>query len=313
MKCLVTGVAGFIGSHLAERLLGDGHEVRGIDKFLENYPRNAKERNLFEPIRHPRFEFVEGDLVGLDLSRMLEGVDYVFHLAAQPGVRDSWGQEFTRYTHNNILATQMLLEACKGKTIQKFVYASSSSVYGDTLDLPMREDGHVRPVSPYGVSKLSAEQLCYLYWIAFGVPTVSLRYFTVYGPRQRPDMGFHIFMKALLGNQEIPLYDDGEQSRDFTFCNDIVDGTMAAALYTGRGEVFNLGGGSRTTLNNVLQMIEQISGRKFRIKRLPRQPGDVRHTAASIEQARKKLGFAPKASLRDGLAAEWKWMEASGS
>ncbi|MGH7835448.1 MAG: GDP-mannose 4,6-dehydratase [Candidatus Binatia bacterium] len=312
MKCLVTGVAGFIGSHLAERLLGEGHDVRGVDKFLENYPRKAKEMNLVELTRHPRFEFAEEDLVGVDLSRMLQDVEYVFHLAAQPGVRDSWGREFTRYTHNNILATQMLLEACKGKAIQKFVYASSSSVYGDTPDLPMREDGHVRPVSPYGVSKLSAEQLCYLYWIAFGVPTVSLRFFTVYGPRQRPDMGFHIFMKALLGNQEIPLYDDGEQSRDFTFCADIVDGTIAAAFYKGMGEVFNLGGGSRTTLNDVLQMIEEVSGKKLRLKKLPRQPGDVRHTAASIEQAKKRLGFAPKVSLRDGLAAEWKWMEARG-
>jgi UDP-glucose 4-epimerase len=200
------------------------------------------------------------------------------------------------------------LEACKGKGIKKFVYASSSSVYGDTTDLPMREEGQTRPVSPYGVSKLAAEHLCYLYWKNFEVPTVSLRYFTVYGPRQRPDMSFHIFMKALLADEEIPLYDDGGQSRDFTFCSDIVEGNLAAALYPGAGDVFNLGGGSRITLSEVIRMLETISGRKAKLRRLERQKGDVRHTEAETSRAKEKLGFAPRVALADGLAQEWEWI-----
>jgi UDP-glucose 4-epimerase len=308
MISLITGVAGFVGSHLAERLLGAGHTVRGVDKFLGNYPRRFKEWNLSQFSRHPRFQFVERDIVDLDLDEMLDDVTYVFHLAGQPGVRSSWGREFVEYTHNNILATQKLLEASKKSAIKKFVYASSSSVYGDTTDLPMRETGMTRPVSPYGVSKLSAEQLCYLYWKEFAVPTVSLRYFTVYGPRQRPDMFFHILMRAHHRGEEIPIYDDGKQSRDFTFCSDIVEGNFAAATYPGAGEVFNLGGGSRTTVEEVIGMIEKISGRKPKLKRLARQQGDVRHTAAEIAEARAKLGFQPRVKLYDGLVQEWDWV-----
>jgi nucleoside-diphosphate-sugar epimerase len=312
MISLITGVAGFVGSHLAERLLGEGHTVRGVDKFLGNYPRRFKEWNLSQFSRHPRFQFVERDIVDLDLDETLRDVDYVFHQAGQPGVRSSWGREFVEYTHNNILATQKLLEASKKSAIKKFVYASSSSVYGDTTDLPMREAGMTRPVSPYGVSKLSAEQLCYLYWKEFAVPTVSLRYFTVYGPRQRPDMFFHILMRAHHRGEEIPIYDDGKQSRDFTFCSDIVDGNLAAAAYPGAGEVFNLGGGSRTTVEEVIGMIEKISGRKPKLKRLARQQGDVRHTAAELAEARAKLGFQPRVKLYDGLVQEWDWMRSLG-
>jgi nucleoside-diphosphate-sugar epimerase len=312
MISLVTGAAGFIGSHLAEKLLAEGHTVRGVDKFLGNYPRRFKEWNLAQFSRHPRFQFIERDLVDLDLAELLRDVTYVFHQAAQPGVRSSWGQEFVEYTHNNILATQRLLEASKKSAVKKFVYASSSSVYGDTEDLPMRESGITRPVSPYGVSKLSAEQLCYLYWKEFGVPTVALRYFTVYGPRQRPDMFFHILMRAHHREQEIPVYDDGKQSRDFTFCADIVAGNVAAALYPGAGEVFNLGGGSRTTIDEVVGMVEEISGRKLKVKRLARQQGDVRHTAAEIAEARAKLGFQPQVELFDGLVQEWNWIRQLG-
>ena len=308
MISLVTGAAGFVGSHLAERLLGEGHVVRGVDKFLGNYPRRFKEWNLSQLAGRPDFQFIERDLAEADLAELLDGVDYVFHQAAQPGVRSSWGREFAEYTHNNILATQKLLEACKKSSIKKFVYASSSSVYGDTTDLPMRETGMTRPVSPYGVSKLSAEQLCYLYWKEFAVPTVSLRYFTVYGPRQRPDMFFHILMRAHLGGGEIPIYDDGKQSRDFTYCADIVEGNLAAALYPGAGEVFNLGGGSRTTVEEVVAMVEKISGKKARLKKLARQQGDVRHTAAELGEARRKLGFEPRVALNDGLAREWEWI-----
>ena len=308
MKSIVTGAAGFIGSHLAERLIRDGHDVWGVDRFFDNYPRRLKESNLSQLISHSRFRLVEGDLTRLDLDELLRDVTFVFHLAALPGVRTSWGREFVHYTHNNILTTQTLLEACKGKGIKKFVYASSSSVYGDTTDLPMREEGQTRPVSPYGVSKLAAEHLCYLYWKNFEVPTVSLRYFTVYGPRQRPDMSFHIFMKALLAGEEIPLYDDGGQSRDFTFCSDIVEGNLAAALYPGAGDVFNLGGGSRITLSKVIRMLETISGRKAKLRRLERQKGDVRHTEAETSRAKEKLGFAPRVALADGLAQEWEWI-----
>ena len=308
MKSIITGVAGFIGSHLAEKLLGLGHEVVGLDKLLDNYPRKFKESNLVHFTKHPSFTFIGDDLVNIQLCQLLNQTDYVFHLAAQPGVRSSWGNEFSHYTHNNIFATQLLLEACKQVRVKKFVYASSSSVYGDTDDLPMRESGRTRPVSPYGVSKLAAEHLCYLYWKAFGIPTVSLRFFTVYGPRQRPDMFFHILMRQLLLDAEVPLYDDGEQSRDFTYCADIVEGLTAAAFYPGAGDVFNLGGGGEITLLDAIKLVETISGRAAKLKRFDRQRGDVRHTRANLDQARAKLGYQPTVSLKEGLAHEWQWI-----
>ena len=312
MKSVITGVAGFIGSHLAEKLLQLGHEVVGVDKFLDNYPQPFKENNLSGLRGHERCKFIDRDVMGLDLHQLLDGVDYLFHLAGQPGVRASWGTEFGRYTENNVMATQMLLEAAKGKKLRKFVYASTSSVYGDTSDLPMREDGLTRPVSPYGVSKLAAEHLCYLYCKAFAVPTVALRFFTVYGPRQRPDMFFHIFMRGLLRSEEIPLYDDGEQTRDFTYCSDIIDGVLGAANYPGSGEVFNLGGGSKTSLLNAIALVERIAGRKARLKRCDRQKGDVRHTSASLEAARSKIAYAPSVNLEEGLVRQWQWIQTLG-
>jgi len=312
MRSMITGVAGFIGSHLAEKLLELGHEVVGVDKFLDNYARDFKNLNLSQFVNHPSFKFINDDLVNIDLRQLLIQTDYIFHLAAQPGVRSSWGAEFSHYSHNNILATQILLEACKQVKVRKFVYASSSSVYGDTDDLPMRESGGTRPVSPYGVSKLAAEHLCYLYWKGFGIPTVSLRFFTVYGPRQRPDMFFHILMHHLLLDEEIPLYDDGEQSRDFTYCSDIVDGLTAAAFYSGSGDVFNLGGGGEITLLKAIEMVEKISGRKIKLKRFDRQSGDVRRTRASLDLARKKLGYKPTVSLAAGLTRQWEWISALG-
>ena len=308
MKSLITGVAGFIGSHLAEKLLASGHEVIGVDSFLDNYPRSFKEKNLAGILPHENFKFIGENLLQANLPRLLGDVSYVFHLAGQPGVRASWGKEFSRYTENNIAATQLLLEAAKGARLDKFVYASTSSVYGDTDDLPMREEGMTRPVSPYGASKLAAEHLCHLYWKAFGVPTVSLRFFTVYGPRQRPDMFFHLFMRALLRGDEVPLYDDGEQTRDFTYCQDIVDGVIAAATYPGAGEVFNLGGGSEVSLLNAIALAEKISGRRAKLKPGGRQKGDVRHTSARLDQAKDKLGYAPKVGLEQGLANQWDWI-----
>jgi len=313
MKTLVTGAAGFIGSHLVEKLLGRGDEVIGVDNFLDNYPRRYKEKNLAPFSAHDNFKFVGADLLSLDLGQLLSGVDVIFHLAGQPGVRSSWGHEFNRYTDNNIMATQRLLETAKNLTLGKFVYASTSSVYGDTDDLPMREDGRTRPVSPYGATKLAAEHLCHLYFKAFGVPTVALRFFTVYGPRQRPDMFFHIFMRALLCGEEVPLFDDGGQTRDFTYCSDIVDGIMGAAGYPGSGEVFNLGGGSEIALLDAIRLAEKISGRQAKLKPSDRQKGDVRHTRARLDQARAKLGYAPKVELQEGLIAEWEWIVSLGN
>jgi nucleoside-diphosphate-sugar epimerase len=307
MKTLVTGVAGFIGSHLAEKLLDDGYEVVGVDNFLDNYPKHFKEENLAALAGRAKFEFVGADLLHLDLTALLRDVSYVFHLAGQPGVRSSWGAEFSRYTENNIMATQLLLEAAKGLKLAKFVYASTSSVYGDTSDLPMREDGGTRPISPYGATKLAAEHLCHLYWRAYAVPVVSLRFFTVYGPRQRPDMFFHIFMRALRRGAEVPLHDDGEQTRDFTFCGDIIEGILAAARYPGQGEVFNLGGGSEVSLNQAISIAETIAGRKAKLRHLDRQKGDVRHTSARLDEARSKLGYAPRVGLEQGLTEEWNW------
>jgi nucleoside-diphosphate-sugar epimerase len=308
VKSFVTGVAGFIGSHLAEKLLAAGHDVIGIDNFLDNYAGSFKEKNLSELSVHGNFTFVRGDLLQCDLKNLLRNVSYVFHLAGQPGVRSSWGKEFARYTDNNIRSTQLLLEAAKELKLAKFVYASTSSVYGDTDDLPMREEGGTRPISPYGATKLAAEHLCHLYWKAFGVPTVSLRFFTVYGPRQRPDMFFHIFMRALLRGDQVPLYDDGEQTRDFTFCSDIVDGTLAAAFYPGQGEVFNLGGGSEVSILNAIALVETMAGRKANLRRFDRQKGDVRHTKARLDRAKSQLGYLPKVGLEQGLTEEWTWI-----
>ncbi len=308
MKSIVTGAAGFIGSHLVEKLLAQGDDVIGVDNFLDNYPRRFKEKNLAAFSGHDKFKFIGADLLSLDLRSLLSDVAVVFHLAGQPGVRSSWGSEFNRYTENNIMATQLLLETAKDLKLAKFVYASTSSVYGDTDDLPMREEGRTRPVSPYGATKLAAEHLCHLYCKAFGVPTVALRFFTVYGPRQRPDMFFHIFMRALLHDEVVPLYDDGEQTRDFSYCGDIVDGILGAAAFPGAGEVFNLGGGSGVSLLQAIALAEKVSGRQARLKRFDRQKGDVRHTSARLDQARSKLAYAPKVGLEDGLAAQWEWI-----
>jgi UDP-glucose 4-epimerase len=308
MRALVTGCAGFIGSTLSERLLGEGADVVGIDCFTDYYPRPIKERNLSGPLAHPRFRFVESRIQDADLGSLLADRTHVFHLAAQAGVRKSWGRDFAVYTENNIEATQMLLEACTRAKLERVVYASSSSVYGDNVSMPMREDALPQPVSPYGVSKLAAEQLCYLYQVNYGLPTVSLRYFTVYGPRQRPDMGFHKFLRATIKGEPIELYGDGEQTRDFTFVADAVSATVAAATRGVPGRVYNIGGGSRVSINQVLEMIGRVSGRKPAVHGDPAQKGDMRHTYADTSLARADLGFAPTVALEQGLAAEYEWL-----
>ena len=308
MKALVTGVAGFIGSTLAERLVADGADVVGIDCFSDFYPRAIKERNLEGLRRHSGFQFVESTIAGADLGRLLSDRTHVFHLAAQAGVRKSWGRDFSAYTTNNIEATQLLLEALVGSGIERVVYASSSSVYGDAAALPMREDALPQPVSPYGVTKLSAEQLCHLYFVNHRIPTVSLRYFTVYGPRQRPDMGFNRFLKAARCDQPITVFGDGEQTRDFTFVTDAVAATVAAATRGTPGRVYNIGGGSRVSVNEVLEIIGRVTRKRLQLVVDPVQKGDMRHTYADTSLARAELGYRPAVELEQGLAAEFRWL-----
>jgi nucleoside-diphosphate-sugar epimerase len=308
-RCLVTGVAGFIGSHLAEALLREGYEVVGLDDFSDYYGREIKESNLLALRAQSQFHFVEADLCSADLALYLKGVDHVFHHAAQAGVRASWGEAFRVYVDDNVLATQRLLEACRGSTVQRFIYASSSSIYGDIADLPIRESSPMRPVSPYGVTKLAAEHLCYLYRANFGLPTVALRYFTVYGPRQRPDMAFHRFISAIDQGRPITIYGDGEQTRDFTFVGDAVQANIRVLRTDAVRDwhAWNIGGGSRVTVNQVVQLLEQIMGRPARLQHEGVQDGDVRHTWADTSAARKDLGFAPTTTLEEGLQAQVQW------
>ncbi|MEM4409532.1 MAG: NAD-dependent epimerase/dehydratase family protein, partial [Candidatus Caldarchaeum sp.] len=248
MRMLVTGCAGFIGSHLTEALLEDGHEVIGVDSFEEYYARRIKEYNLKKALMHPRFTFVEGDLLRLDLAKILDGVDCVMHQAAVPGVRRSWGRHFQVYVDNNILATQILLEACKEIDLKRFVYASSSSVYGNADELPISESAQTMPFSPYGVSKLAGENLTILYHKNYGIPVIALRYFTIYGPRQRPDMSFHRFLLSIHLGREIEVYGDGRQTRDFTFVESAVRANLLAIGGGVSGEAYNIGGGSTIEL-----------------------------------------------------------------
>jgi nucleoside-diphosphate-sugar epimerase len=311
MKALVTGVAGFIGSHLASALLDRGATVVGVDAFTDYYPRPIKERNLDESRRRERFRFVEAALQDADLPALLEGATHVFHLAAQAGVRKSWGRDFRTYTDNNVDATQKLLEACVGRPLHRFVHASSSSVYGDRAPIPMKEDALPQPVSPYGVTKMAAEQLGFLYHVNYGVPAVAMRYFTVYGPRQRPDMAFNRFIRAAIDNTPITLYGDGEQTRDFTFVGDAVAATIAAGDRGVPGTAYNIGGGARVSMNEVLKIVERVAGRPLTINREPAQKGDMRDTYADTSLARRDLGFVPAVSLEEGIKAEYEWLSSS--
>ncbi len=313
MKALVTGAAGFIGSHLAGALLDRGFQVTGLDSFSDYYPRSIKEANLAPSRKRDGFQFVEGSVQSTDLAALLDGQTHVFHLAAQAGVRKSWGRDFRTYTENNVDATQRLLEACVDRPLHRFVYASSSSLYGDNVSIPMREDALPQPVSPYGVTKLAAEQLCYLYFVNYGVPTTSVRYFTVYGPRQRPDMAFNRFIKAALIGQPITLFGDGEQTRDFTYVSDAVAATIAAGERGVPGRAYNIGGGSRVSVNHVLEIIGRIAGKPLDVRREAPQKGDMRDTFADTTLARADLGFAPAVSLEKGLEAEYRWLSTTSA
>jgi UDP-glucose 4-epimerase len=281
-----------------------------VDCFTDYYPRADKEANLEALRRDSRFELVEADLCEAGMGALLREIGCVFHQAAQAGVRRSWGKYFESYARNNVLATQRLLEGCREAGTGRVVYASSSSVYGDSEDIPLRERSLPRPVSPYGVTKLAAEHLCTLYTANYRIPTVSLRYFTVYGPRQRPDMAFNLFIQAILDDRPIDIYGDGEQTRDFTFVSDAVDANVRAMTRGEPGGVYNIGGGTQTSVNAVLDLLEEILDRKARRNYKETQKGDVRHTLADTTRAEKDLGFVRRVPLREGLIQERAWLEA---
>lgn len=315
MKVLVTGVAGFVGSTLAREMLNQGHEVVGIDMLTDYYDIEIKRANL-NRLQDRNFRLVQADLLDENLTALLDGVNVVFHQAGQPGVRKSWGTDFDTYTRQNINATQRLLEACVSVDRDiRVVYASSSSVYGDAERYPTTESDRPQPVSPYGVTKLAAEHLCSLYAANFGLSTVSLRYFTVYGPRQRPDMAFTRFLKASVLDEVITLYGTGDQIRDFTYVSDVVQANILAAQKDSisPGTVLNVAGGSNISVNEVLEAIASLGGRPLRIDRQPSVKGDVFRTGGSTEAIEKHLGWQPTVSIYDGLALHYEWaMETFG-
>jgi UDP-glucuronate 4-epimerase len=314
VKALVTGVAGFIGSNIARRLLADGHDVVGVDALTDYYDPKIKRTNL-QRADDPRFRFVEGDLNTLDLAPLLADTEVVFHEAGQPGVRSSWGRDFGRYAADNICATQRLLEeARQSGSLRRFVYASSSSVYGNAERYPTEETDRPQPVSPYGVTKLAAEHLCSLYAHNYGLPTVSLRYFTVYGPGQRPDMAFTRFCRWVHAGSPIQLYGTGEQIRDFTYVDDVVEANLrvgaADTAQVPAGAVYNVAGGSSVSMNEVLDLLGTISGKEVRVERSAAVPGDVLRTGGTTDAIRRATGWDPKVGLREGLEEQYRWATA---
>ena len=312
---VVTGCAGFIGSHLTDRLLADGHSVIGIDSFEDFYPRVLKEANLETARANPAFTLVEADILDLAVERtgspgdsrlveLIRGSTCLYHLAAQAGVRSSCGSSFEIYTRNNVLATQRLLEASVAAAIARLVYVSSSSVYGNQEKLPLQETMSPRPHSPYGVTKLAAEHLCGLYHANHGLPVVSLRFFTVYGPRQRPDMAFHKFIEALRHDREIEVYGDGLQTRDFTYIDDIVQGLLLAQDAP-PGSVLNVGGGTRIALIDAIEALGEVAGIRPQVAYRPGKTGDVRATWADLDRATSLMGYRPTTTVAEGLARQW--------
>lgn len=310
-RILVTGAAGFLGSHLCERLVDDGHDVVGVDCFTDFYARPLKERNLAPLLEAERFSFHEVDLSVDPLEGLLDGIHDVFHLAAQAGVRGSFGETFGVYLRHNVRATQRLLEAVGAREVKRFVYASSSSVYGDAgTGKPTDETTERAPVSPYGMTKCATEELAGVYARTRGVPAVGLRYFTAYGPRQRPDMAFNRFLRRALADEPIDILGDGRQARDFTYVGDIVAGTVAAL--DGRpGAVYNLGGGAPVELLDVVALIEQLLERSVRVEHRPAVMGEARVTSSDYSLARAELGYEPATQLADGLAAQLEWVQAT--
>lgn len=316
-RVMVTGCAGFLGSTLVDTLLDAGHDVLGVDLFTDYYDPSIKRRNLERAIQSPRFRLVQGDLNALDLAALLREREICFHLAAQAGVRSSWGREFDIYVDCNIRATQKLLEAAlqvraAGGPLSRIVYSSSSSVYGNQDHYPVGEDADKRPFSPYGVTKLAAEQLCALYAANHGVPGTSLRYFTVYGPRQRPDMAFHRFLEAARAGRPWVVFGDGHQTRDFTYVADAVRANLLAADETIPFGVYNIGGGTRIDLMAALEVLRERAvahglARDIRIEHTDRVRGDVTHTFADVARAAQALGFSAQVALPDGLDRQARW------
>ena len=308
-RCLVTGAAGFIGSHLCEALLAQGHTVVGLDAFIPYYPRAIKEANLTAARRQAGFHFHEADLRTAELAPLLAGCDAVFHLAAMPGLLKSW-TEFGLYESCNILGTQRLLDAAREAACRHFLYVSTSSVYG--REATQGETAPLQPFSPYGITKLAAEQLCRAYAANFGLPFTVLRYFSVYGPRQRPDMGYHKLIGCLLRGEPFTVYGDGEQTRSNTYVADAVAATLRAfeRRDAALGETFNVGGGEIVSLNGVIRLLEEITGRTARLERQPPRPGDQLHTSARIEKAQRLLDYRPGTPLAQGLRAQVAWHQA---
>ena len=302
MKILVTGAAGFIGSHLCERLLEINEiEVIGIDGFINPSLNQTKLRNLRLLLTNPRFQFHQVDLRQADLKRLLEDVQVVYHLAAMPGVRRSWGTDFQVYVDHNIVATQLLLEAVRELPLTKFIYISTSSVYGEKVG-KVAEASIPAPLSPYGVSKLTGEYLCKVYQVSYGIPIVILRYFTLFGPRQRADMAFHRFIKGILQRESIRIYGDGLQTRDFTFIKDCVEATVAALDAEGViGEIINIGGRERASILEVISILEYLLNKKATLEFMDRLKGDPLDTWADISKARMLLNYNPVCSLKTGL------------
>lgn len=308
MLALVTGAAGFIGSNLSDRLLELGWMVRGVDCFTPYYPEAAKRRNIDAALQHRSFSLVEEDLLEADLDTVLDGVDVVFHQAAQPGVRASWESGFRDYTELNLNATQRLLEAVRHSAVRRFVYASSSSVYGKAPQWPTAETDPTVPHSPYGVTKLAGELLCRAYAANFDVPTVALRYFTVYGPRQRPDMATRRLIDAAFDGTDFPLYGDGTQIRDFTFVGDVVEANIAAGTAdVAPGTFANVAGGSSVTMLELIDMVADAVGSRPNIQWGPTQAGDVFRTGGAVERAATLFGWAPRVSLAEGIRRQVEW------
>ncbi len=309
-RCVVTGAAGFIGSHLCDRLLEKGHEVLGVDAFIPYYPRRYKEANLHQARRSPRFRFLEIDLREADLHRAFAGYEVLFHEAAMPGLVRSWDQ-FEIYSSCNLEATRRVLEAARDLGMRHVIHVSTSSVYGKIAD--GSEDAPLRPISPYGVTKLAAEYLCRAFAEVFEVPVTILRYYSVYGPRQRPDMAFHILIRALLEDEPFILYGDGEQTRSNTFVADCVQATVAAFEQPERsiGETFNVGGGEVVSLNEVIGYLQRLTGKVLRVERRPPRVGDQQHTCADFSKAGRRLGYRPKTGIVEGLRAQLEWQRAN--
>ncbi len=305
-RCVVTGAAGFIGSHLCDLLLEKGHEVLGVDAFIPYYPRWIKEANLHKARQSPRFAFLEADLRDANLHDAFEGYDVLFHEAAMPGLVLSW-EDFDSYSSCNLDGTRRVLEAARDLRMRHVLHVSTSSVYGRIAHGD--EDAPLRPISPYGVTKLAAEYLCHAFQDVFDVPVTILRYYSVYGPRQRPDMAFHILIRALLNDEPFVLYGDGNQTRSNTFVSDCVRATVAAfeRPEASIGETFNIGGGEVVSLNQVIAHLERLTGKKLHIERRGPRSGDQQHTRADFSKAGRRLGYRPETDIVGGLRAQLEW------